>query len=576
MTTPRFGVGLRSEHVRDVAAAPRTADWYELLTDNWIGAVGARRTFLERLRADVPLALHGVSLSIAGGGPIETPYLRGLRALAEAIEPAFVSDHLCWTGLGGHESHDLLPVAYTDEVLDHVAARVDAVQAFLGRRLLLENASAYVAFRADALAEAEFFAALCRRTGCGLLLDVNNLFVNAANLGLDPAAYLAAIPRESVGYLHLAGHAVLADVRIDTHDADVPDEVWSLYETVARLVPGAPVIVERDDRIPPFAALVAEAEAARARHARALAAAAPAAAPAAPAPRPAPAPDTALWHALQKRFFERVTGAPPEAELRAETLLDDARPVRAARGMRVYHDAYRTGLRRALATNFGALARVLRADDFDALADAYSRAHPPRSHDFVPLGAALAAFVRRFDFAATYGVARDALAELAALEQAQLEVQAAPADDAVAPAALAAIAPEAWDGARFAFGRAFRIVRATHDVLPAVEAAARGEDPPLPAPGPVAYLVHRAGEGVRTERIALDDATVLEALAARMPFAEACRAGATEADDDRALAEHGARVLVAACERRLVASISAASTRSRTPPTGPRSAARTS
>jgi uncharacterized protein (UPF0276 family) len=556
MTTPWLGVGLRSEHAHDVAATPRAVDWYELLSDNWIGASRERRAFLERLRGAVPLALHGVSLSIAGGDPIDTPYLRGLRALADRVDPAFVSDHLCWTGFGGHESHDLLPIAYTEEVLDHVAARVDAAQSILGRRLFLENASAYVAFRADALGEAEFFAALCRRTGCGMLLDVNNLFVNAANLGIDPAAYLAALPDEAVGYLHLAGHAVLADVRIDTHDAPVPDPVWELFEIVAQRWPAAPAIVERDDRIPAFAELVAEAGVARTRHARALArsGAAPRAAP----PRAIAPPRPAIrWQSVQKDFFERVADKPLGFDhAGVETLLDDARPVRAARGMRVYSDAYTANLRRALATNFAALARVLRPDDFDALAAAYLRQHPPRSPDFVALGAALAAFVRDFAFAARYGVAPAALAELVALEQAQHEVQAAP-DDAtpLTPAALGAIAPADWDGARFAFAGGFRIVRATHDVLPAVESAARGEDPPRPAPGEVAYLVFRAGAGVRTERITLEDARVLEGLATGAAFADACRAGALPGDDEAALAERGVRNLVAACERGVLAAI---------------------
>lgn len=558
MTTPWFGVGLRSEHAREIAATPRAVDWYELLSDNAIGVGGERRRLLERLRGDVPFALHGVSLAIAGSDPIETPYLRGLRELADRLEPAFVSDHLCWTGFGGHESHDLLPVAYTEEVLDHVAARVDAVQAFLGRRLFLENASAYVAFASDALAEADFFAALARRTGCGMLLDVNNLFVNAANLGVDPAAYLAAIPVEAVGYLHLAGHAVLADVRIDTHDAPVPDPVWSLYEAAVRRFPAAPAILERDDRIPPFAELVAEVGQARAHHDAALATAPPTpAAFAPPSRRGTPPRDATHWQTLQKDFFERLADKPAGFEHQGlDALLDDARPVRAARGMRVYSDAYGASLRRALATNFAALAHVLRADDFASLAAAYLREHPPRTNDAISLGAALAPFVRDFVFAASYGVSSTALADLVALEQAQLAVQLAPDEaTAVTAADLAAIAPEQWDTARFSFARAFRLVRATHDVLPAVEAAARGEDPARPEPRDVAYLVHRAGVGVRTEPLADGDARVLEALASGNEFAAACGAGAVDGDDEAALVERGARVLVAACERGIVVAI---------------------
>ena len=567
MTTPWIGIGLRSQHAHEIEAAPRALDWFEILSENHFGASGARRRLLERVRAEVPVAMHGVALSIAGSDPLSTPYLDSLRALADWLEPAFVSDHLCWTGFGGHESHDLLPVSYTESVLDHVVARVGAVQERLGRRVFLENPSAYVTFRDDAMDEAAFFAALCRRSGCGMLLDVNNLYVNAANLGIDAAAYLATIPPEAVGYLHIAGHAVLEDVRIDTHDAAVPDPVWDLYAAAVRRFPHAPVILERDDHIPPFAELVAEAEQARERHvaARTLKTGD---APSSVAPPRAVAatPGATSWPCVQKEFFERLADKPlgfAHGSVGSEhggldALLDDARPVRAARGMRVYSDAYTAGLRRALATNFGTLARVLRADDFDALAAAYLRAHPPRGHDFTALGAALPAFVRRFPLAASYGVERDALADVAALEQAQLEVQAAPDEpNALGVEALAALAPDAWDGLRVRFARSLRIVRATHDVLPALEAVARGEDPARPMSGAVAYLVQRGAIGVRTERIDPHEAALLESLHAGDPFAAACRAAARDGDDEAALAERGVRALVAMIERGLVTALDA-------------------
>ncbi|MCU0668120.1 MAG: DUF692 family protein [Myxococcota bacterium] len=537
-----FGVGWRSVHADAIEAPGATdaVDWFDRLV---------------RLRRDHPLALHGVHLSIAGDAPVDSPYLRDLRDLADALDPAFVSDHLCWTSRGGHLSHDLLPIAYTEEVLAHVAARVDAVQERLGRRLLLENASAYVAFRADAVDEADFFAALCRRTGCGMLLDVNNLYVNAMNLGVDPATYLAAIPADAVGYLHVAGHAVLADVRIDTHDAPVPDAVWDLYARATALFPHAPVILERDDRIPPFAALVEELAIARARHASAHATA-----PTTAATRSAPAP--ARWDAVQKEFFERVVDKPLGFDhAGVETLLDDARPVRAARGMRVYSDAYTVGLRRALATNFPTLARALRSDDFDALAAAYLRAHPPRSTAFHELGAALPAFLREHPLAASYAVARDALADVAALEQAQLEAQftsVATAATALAAEDLAAIPADAWDAARFSFRADLRIVRASHDVLPAVEAGARGDDPPRPHSVASAWLVYRVGAKVRSEPCDPDAAFVLDRLVDGASFGAACEALMTRRDDatEADAAAIAVRAIAAGCERGIVTSVS--------------------
>jgi hypothetical protein len=563
MQSPPFGVGFRTPHAGEIARAPGPVDWFEVLSDHYIGVGGRRRALLERLRAAHPVALHGVSLSIAGSEPLDPAYLDGLATLAAWLEPEFVSDHLCWTALGGHQSHDLLPVACTQPVLAHVAARVAHVQERLGRRLLLENASAYVAFRAREMEEAEFLAELARRTGCGVLLDVNNLVVNAANLGLDPKRALATLPADAVGYLHLAGHAVLPDVRIDTHDAEVPGAVWTLFEAAAQRFPRAGVILERDDNLPEYAQLVAELEQARARHAAALDEsihpAAPQAARSAARSEPEASGVTGRsgvtgWRDLQRDFFSRIVDQPLGHEQAGlSDLLDESLPVRAARGLRVYSDAYTASLRRALATNFAALARVLAPADFDRLADAYLRAHPPRGFDYVRLGAGFAGFVAGFDFAADYGVPRAVLAELAALEQAQLEVQDAPDPErSVAPGELAALAPEDWERVRFRFAPAFRVLHATHDVAPAVEAAAAGRDPVRPERGPVAYLVSRAGDGVRTERLGPREAAVLEALLAGESFREAC-------GDDEAAAEAGARRLVKAAAAGLLAGMELAS-----------------
>jgi uncharacterized protein (UPF0276 family) len=560
MQAPLFGVGFRTQHAGEIARAPGPVDWFEVLSDHYLGVGGKRRALLERLRAAHPLALHGVSLSIAGSEPLDPAYLDGLAALAAWVDPVFVSDHLCWTALGGHESHDLLPVACTQEVLEHVAARVAQVQDKLRRRLLLENASAYVAFRAREMEEADFLAELARRTGCGVLLDVNNLVVNAANLGVDPKRALEALPLDAVGYLHLAGHAVLPDVRIDTHDAEVPSAVWTLFEAAARRFPAAGVILERDDNLPEYGELIAELAQARVRHAAAAPQAARSAARNEPqasgvtGPEPQASGATG-WPELQRAFFARIVDQPLGREQQGLAgLLDESLPVRAARGLRVYSDAYTASLRSALATNFAALARVLAPADFDRLAAAYLRAHPPRGFDYVRLGARFAEFVAGFDFAADYGVPRAVLAELAALEQAQLEVQDAPdPEHPVAPAALAALAPEDWERVRFVFAEAFRLLRATHDVAPVVEAAAAGQDPARPVAGPVAYLVSRAGEGVRSERLAPREAAVLEALLAGRSFRDAC-------GGDEVAAEAGARRLVSAAAGGLLARMELAST----------------
>ena len=558
MQAPLFGVGFRTQHAGEIARAPGPVDWFELLSDHYIGVGGARRALLERLRAAHPVALHGVSLSIAGTEPLDREYLDGLAVLAAWLEPVFVSDHLCWTALGGHQSHDLLPVARTREVLEHVAARVAYVQERLGRRLLLENASAYVAFRAREMEEEDFLAELCRRTGCGVLLDVNNLVVNAANLGSDPKRALELLPVDAVGYLHLAGHALLEGVRIDTHDEAVPAAVWTLFEAAVQSFPQAGVILERDDNLPAYAQLLTEVEEARARHRAVLPGSCePHSKPGSPGRAASGASvgtsranEGTSWRDVQQDFFSRIVDQPLGREqCDLGELLDESLPVRAARGLRVYSDAYAASLRQALATNFAALAHVLSPADFDRLAAAYLRAHPPRGFDYLRLGARFAEFVAGFDFAADYGVPRAVLAELAVLEQTQLEVQDAPdPEQSVTPAALAALVPEDWEQVRFAFAAAYRVVRATHDVAPVIEAVAAGEAPARPATGDVAYLVSRAGDGVRTERLAPREAAVLEALLAGESLREAC-------GDDESAAEAGARRLVAAAAAGLLARV---------------------
>jgi hypothetical protein len=315
---------------------------------------------------------------------------------------------------------------------------------------------------------------------------------------------------------------VLPDVRIDTHDADVPPEVLSLFEAAARRFPEAGVILERDDAIPPLEELVAELAEVRARHAEASApaeAASPSEGPTGRLAEGAPVD----WPGLQRAFFARVVDQPLGREQTGlDELLDAGRPVAAARGLRVYSDAYGAGLRRALATNFAALAEVLSASDFDRLASAYLRAHPPRGFDSVQLGAQLPAFVSAHRFASDYGVPRDALAALAALEQTQLEVQDAPdAEQTVGVEALAALPPGAWDRARVAFAPALRLVRATHDVAPVIQAVEKGLRPARPAPGDVTYLVARAGGGVRTERLENHHALLIEAFGLGLAFEDA-------------------------------------------------------
>ena len=258
-----FGLGLRPEHYEEIVASPGRVSWFEALSENYMVPGGRPLHWLDRIRRDYPVALHGVSLSIGSVEPLDRAYLDDLAALARRVQPLWVSDHLCFTGLGGHNLHDLLPLPYTEEALDHVVDRVQAVQDRLGRRLVLENVSSYVTYAASELSEWEFLAELARRADCEILLDINNVHVSAFNHGFDPLTFLRALPAGRVRQFHLAGHTDHGTHVVDTHDGPVVADVWALYAEAVRLFPGVPTMIERDADIPPYAELLAELDAAR-------------------------------------------------------------------------------------------------------------------------------------------------------------------------------------------------------------------------------------------------------------------------------------------------------------------------
>jgi uncharacterized protein (UPF0276 family) len=259
----QFGLGLRHQHYEEIARSPGRVDWFEALSENYMVAGGKPLVWLDRIRRDYPMALHGVSLSIGASDPLDFDYLAELKALAARVEPRVVSDHLCFTGHAGINLHDLLPLPYTEEALAHVASRVKRVQDILGRRILLENVSSYVRYAESQLSEWEFLAALAGRADCDILLDVNNIYVSAFNHEFDPRDYLAAIPAARVKQIHLAGHSHMGTHIIDTHDHPVIDDVWTLYAEALRRFGPVPTMIERDDDIPPYADLVAELDQAR-------------------------------------------------------------------------------------------------------------------------------------------------------------------------------------------------------------------------------------------------------------------------------------------------------------------------
>lgn len=266
-STPSLGhgIGLRTTHYGYLLEnEPSGIDWFEIISENFFEPGGRPWAVLEKVRARLPVVMHGVSLAIGDVSPIPQSYLARLRWLIERVEPAWVSDHLCWGSFGGHYAHDLLPLPYTEEALSHVAERVLSVQDFLGRPILLENVSSYVQFTASTLTEWEFLNEITRRTDCGILLDINNIYVSSQNHGFEAKTYIDAIDRDRVRQFHIAGHSNYGSYLLDTHIGPVPEGVWELYRYAVKRFGKIPALIEWDENVPDFQTVVAESLRARA------------------------------------------------------------------------------------------------------------------------------------------------------------------------------------------------------------------------------------------------------------------------------------------------------------------------
>ena len=247
-----FGIGLRSVHYDHILEHRPPVDWFEIISETYLDAGGKTRFVLDSLAERYPIVMHGVSLSIGNTSPLNMSYLRKLKDLADRLHTPYVTDHLCWSGFNAHNTHDLLPMSYTGDNIHHVAMRARAVQEYLGRPLALENLSSYVAFSDSTMREWEFLVAVAEEADCGILLDVNNVYVSSFNHDFDPSEFINAIPPERVCQFHLAGHRNKGTHMLDTHDDHVIDAVWDLYRQATALTGGRPTLLEWDDNIPSF------------------------------------------------------------------------------------------------------------------------------------------------------------------------------------------------------------------------------------------------------------------------------------------------------------------------------------
>jgi uncharacterized protein (UPF0276 family) len=540
-----FGLGFRPKYYHRVVSAETAVDFYEIISENFMGVGGRPARFLAQLRERYPIVMHGVGLGVAGVAPLRDDYVTALRQLVDHVNPRYVSDHLCWTTHAHRNSHDLLPVKLTEETLALVAGRLAELQDRLGRRFYIENPSAYVAFAENDMDEATFLAELVRQSGCGLLLDVNNVFVNAANLGYDAVAYLRTLPREAVGYFHLAGHTVRPEVRIDTHDMPVCPEVWTLYRLAAHRFPAAPTLLERDDNYPPFEELEAELAKARQLREEALDAALEEleARVAGEFPTPVSQPlrsSAERWERTTSTMYELVaqTDNVTEGDERV-ALFDRERPVPALRGINVYNDAYFFRLRDCIRDGLSVLELVVGESRFARMLSRYLAACPPSHYDVKWAGAKLPTWLREVEAPWSETWSNAALADLAALELCRSDLYDAADGAEPAPvSALASVPAEAWEGLTVAFRPCVRVVATAHDVWEAWSEGDAGRMPGAPPPAQACeYLVYRWNEDVYHERMEAGEARLFEALARGETFGAACRAFTDGAEVDAAAAE---------------------------------------
>lgn len=468
------GIGLRVPHYRDfLEGRPglEQVGWIEVHTENYLARSGRDWHVLDTLRRDYPLSLHGVGLGLGSAAGFSEAHLARVAELVRAVEPALVSEHLSWGALDGRQFNDLLPLQLDDAALALVAARIAQVQDVLGQRILVENVSAYVRFHGDAMSEAEFLSELVRRTGCAILLDVNNLYVNQRNHGEDALAAIAALAPGSVGEIHLGGHLDQGGLLVDHHGARVAPPVWALYRAALARFGAVPALLEWDTEVPPLAVLLDEAATAR-RIAAEVAAevGAPAASRAAAASlRPPPPPGAGAACVIQQAFGAALSGRAFDAAL-APLIKGDAGR------LGIYRGNLLANRERALAAAYPVLRRQVGAEAFAGLARAYGQVHPAQDPDLNRFGAALPAFLDGFTPAADYPW----LPDLARLEWLAHEAHYAP-DGAPSHAAayLAGLDPAGFEASRARLHPALRL-HASRWATAALWLAHQHDGPALP------------------------------------------------------------------------------------------------
>lgn len=453
---PGVGVGLRAPHYRPFLEQRPKVGWLEVHSENYLERGGWDAHVLEQLRQDYPISLHGVGLGIGSASGFSMEHAKRVRDLVQRIEPMLVSEHLCWGAAGSRNLNDLLPMPLTGESLELVVERVDRIQNMLGRRILLENVSTYLRFASDAMGEAEFLALLSARTGCGILLDVNNLYVNQCNHGEDAMAALQAIPLQSVGEIHLAGHLVTPDAVIDNHGDRVAPEVWDLYRAALRRFGAVPTLIEWDTDLPEPEVLLAEAGRARVIMDDL---------------RPTPA---GALQQTQAAFADALFDAGREGRalplFKGDAVLNEHR-------FALYRGNLSGTWDKTLANAYPVLQALVGEEFFAALAREYGKAHPSIDGDLNRFGGDFAEFLSRFEHVAQYPYFPD----MARLEWALHRAHYAESSAVLDAGALAALAPEQMDVARLKLNPACSLFASSWAVIDVWQAHQPRQEQAFPA-----------------------------------------------------------------------------------------------
>ena len=551
----KVGIGFRPVHYQYVTEHLPDVPWFEVITENFMGGGGRPRRYLEALRRHYPIVFHGVGLSLGSVEPLDQSYLKQWRDLILAFDPVMVSDHLCWTSHKGHNTHDLLPVPYSKASLEHFCAKVSEAQEFIKRPILIENPSAYIAFAQADWDEVEFLAELTRRTGCKLLLDLNNLYVNHRNVGLDPINYLERIPSGAVAQFHLAGHTVRDDVLIDTHDHDICAEVWELYHLAAKRWPLAPTLIEWDDKIPEFSKLRVIAEAAETHRTRELdwttqglfqknpSASAPPSIAVDHSDHKSAADSTgnfankagpSSFELIQERFIAMVVNSQGVSEEDESLgLLDSTIPVQPYVGANVYNQAYFLRIKDCLKSNFPSLWEVCEDAGFSALVAGYLIKLKPSGSNIKEVGAGFSDFIRSGQFDFDFGVDPNVLGDIALIEWTESYVFDLP-DDPSSVGSLEAqkIPAESWDSAVIRLKKVCVLVKTAFNIEAIMAAISLQEPPPCPEPLISHFLIYRRGSSIVRRAIGAWEFQALTFLQAGVGYLEALERTACGFDQD--------------------------------------------